>query len=137
MVRFHLNDIPPAQRGVPQIEVSFDIDANGIINVKATDKATGKEQSIRIEASSGLSDAEIEKMRQEAEANADEDNKKKEEIETLNKADGMIFQTEKQMKEFGDKIPEDKKQPIEEALAELKTAHEAKDLKQLDLHWKN
>ena len=126
--KFHLNDIPPAQRGVPQIEVSFDIDANGIINVKATDKATGKEQSIRIEASSGLSDAEIEKMRQEAEANADEDNKKKEEIETLNKADGMIFQTEKQMKEFGDKIPEDKKQPIEEALAELKTAHEAKDI---------
>jgi molecular chaperone DnaK len=126
--KFHLNDIPPAQRGVPQIEVSFDIDANGIINVKATDKATGKEQSIRIEASSGLSDAEIEKMRQEAEANADEDNKKKEEIETLNKADGMIFQTEKQMKEFGDKIPEDKKQPIEEALAELKTAHEAKDV---------
>ena len=126
--KFHLNDIPPAQRGVPQIEVSFDIDANGIINVKASDKATGKEQSIRIEASSGLSDAEIEKMRQEAEANADEDNKKKEEIETLNKADGMIFQTEKQMKEFGDKIPEDKKQPIEEALAELKTAHEAKDI---------
>ena len=126
--KFHLNDIPPAQRGVPQIEVSFDIDANGIINVKATDKATGKEQSIRIEASSGLSDADIEKMRQEAEANADEDNKKKEEIETLNKADGMIFQTEKQMKEFGDKIPEDKKQPIEEALAELKTAHEAKDV---------
>ncbi|MDC0339402.1 molecular chaperone DnaK, partial [Flavobacteriales bacterium] len=126
--KFHLNDIPPAQRGVPQIEVSFDIDANGIINVKASDKATGKEQSIRIEASSGLSDADIEKMRQEAEANADEDNKKKEEIETLNKADGMIFQTEKQMKEFGDKIPEDKKQPIEEALAELKTAHEAKDI---------
>jgi molecular chaperone DnaK len=126
--KFHLNDIPPAQRGVPQIEVSFDIDANGIINVKASDKATGKEQSIRIEASSGLSDADIEKMRQEAEANADEDNKKKEEIETLNKADGMIFQTEKQMKEFGDKIPEDKKQPIEEALAELKTAHEAKDV---------
>ena len=126
--KFHLNDIPPAQRGVPQIEVTFDIDANGIINVKATDKATGKEQSIRIEASSGLSDAEIEKMRQEAEANADEDNKKKEEIETLNKADGMIFQTEKQMKEFGDKIPEEKKKPIEEALAELKTAHEAKDV---------
>ena len=126
--KFHLNDIPPAQRGVPQIEVSFDIDANGIIVVKATDKATGKEQNIRIEASSGLSDADIEKMRQEAEANADEDNKKKEEIETLNKADGMIFQTEKQMKEFGDKIPEDKKQPIEEALAELKTAHEAKDI---------
>jgi molecular chaperone DnaK len=126
--KFHLNDIPPAQRGIPQIEVSFDINANGIINVKATDKATGKEQSIRIEASSGLSDAEIEKMRQEAEANADEDNKKKEEIETLNKADGMIFQTEKQMKEFGDNIPEDKKQPIEEALAELKTAHKAKDV---------
>jgi molecular chaperone DnaK len=126
--KFHLNDIPPAQRGVPQIEVSFDIDANGIINVKASDKATGKEQSIRIEASSGLSDADIQKMRQEAEANAESDNKKKEEIETLNKADGMIFQTEKQMKEFGDKIPEDKKQPIEEALAALKTAHEAKDV---------
>jgi molecular chaperone DnaK len=126
--KFHLNDIPPAQRGVPQIEVSFDIDANVIINVKASDKATGKEQSIRIEASSGLSDADIQKMRQEAEANAESDNKKKEEIETLNKADGMIFQTEKQMKEFGDKIPEDKKQPIEEALAALKTAHEAKDV---------
>ena len=130
--KFHLNDIPPAQRGVPQIEVSFDIDANGIINVKASDKATGKEQSIRIEASSGLSDADIEKMRQEAESNADEDNKKKEEIETLNKADGTIFQTEKQMKEFGDKIPEDKKQPIEEALAELKTAYEAKDVGAID-----
>ena len=130
--KFHLNDIPPSQRGVPQIEVSFDIDANGIINVKASDKATGKEQSIRIEASSGLSDADIEKMRQEAESNADEDNKKKEEIETLNKADGTIFQTEKQMKEFGDKIPEDKKQPIEEALAELKTAYEAKDVEAID-----
>ena len=126
--KFHLNDIPPAQRGIPQIEVSFDIDANGIINVKATDKATGKEQTIRIEASSGLSDAEIEKMRQEAEANAEEDNKKKEEVETLNKADGLIFQTEKQLKEFGDKLPEDKKQPIEEALAELKTAFEAKEI---------
>ena len=130
--RFHLNDIPPAPRGVPQIEVSFDIDANGIINVKASDKATGKEQNIRIEASSGLSDAEIERMKQEAEANADADNKKKEEIETLNKADGMIFQTEKQLKEFGDKIPADKKQPIEDALAELKTAFEAKDVSAIE-----
>ncbi len=130
--KFHLNDIPPAPRGVPQIEVSFDIDANGIINVKATDKATGKEQSIRIEASSGLSDEEIEKMRQEAEANAEADEKKKTEVETLNKADAMIFQTEKQLSEFGDKIPADKKQPIEEALAELKTAYETKDVAQIE-----
>jgi molecular chaperone DnaK len=120
--KFHLDGIPPSPRGVPQIEVSFDIDANGIINVKATDKATNKEQSIRIEASSGLSDAEIETMKQEAEANSEADNKKKEEIEKINSADSMIFQTEKQLKEFGDKIPDEKKQPIEEALAELKTA---------------
>ena len=125
--RFQLADIPPAPRGVPQIEVTFDIDANGILNVSAKDKATGKEQSIRIEASSGLTDAEIEKMKQEAEANAEADKKAKEAADTVNKADAMIFQTEKQLKEYGDKIPADKKQPIEDALAELKTAHESKD----------
>src|SRR5690554_461576 len=126
--RFQLTDIPPAPRGIPQIEVTFDIDANGIMNVGAKDKATGKEQSIRIEASSGLTDAEIEKMKKEAEANAEADNKAKERVETLNKADSLIFQTEKQLKEFGDKIPADKKQPIEDALAELKKAHEAQDI---------
>ena len=130
--RFHLDGIPPSPRGIPQIEVSFDIDANGIINVKALDKATNKEQSIRIEASSGLSDEEIEKMKKEAEANADADQKKKDEVEKVNAADSMIFQTEKQLKEFGDKIPEEKKQPIEEALAELKTAHTSKDLAAID-----
>ena len=126
--RFQLTDIPPAPRGTPQIEVTFDIDANGIMNVSAKDKATGKEQSIRIEASSGLTDEEIDKMKKEAEANAEQDSKAKEQVETINKADSMIFQTEKQLKEFGDKIPADKKQPIEEALAELKKAHEAKDV---------
>jgi molecular chaperone DnaK len=126
--RFQLSDIPPSPRGVPQIEVTFDIDANGILNVSAKDKATGKEQSIRIEASSGLSDAEIEKMKKEAEANAESDRKAKEEVDTINKADSLIFQTEKQLSEFGDKIPADKKQPIEDALAELKKAHEAKDI---------
>jgi molecular chaperone DnaK len=126
--RFQLTDIPPAPRGVPQIEVTFDIDANGIMNVSAKDKATGKEQSIRIEASSGLTDAEIEKMKQEAEANAESDKAAKEKVDTLNKADSLIFQTEKQLKEFGDKIPADKKQPIEDALAELKKAHEAQDI---------
>lgn len=130
--RFQLSDIPPAPRGVPQIEVSFDIDANGIIQVKATDKATGKEQNIRIEASSGLSDEEIEKMKQEAEANADADAKLKEEIDKLNQADAMIFQTEKSLKEYGDKLPEDKKGPIDEALGELKTAHGAKDFDGID-----
>lgn len=130
--RFHLDGIPPAPRGVPQVEVTFDIDANGIINVSAKDKATNKEQSIRIEASSGLSDAEIEKMKQEAEANAEADQKAKEEIEKLNQADSLIFQTEKQLKEFGDKIPADKKQPIEDALAELKKAHESKDMAAID-----
>ena len=129
---FLLDGLPPAQRGVPQIEVSFDIDANGIINVKATDKATGKEQNIRIEASSGLSDAEIQRMKQEAEANAESDAKKKEEIEKLNQADSLIFQVEKAIKDAGDKLPEDKKGPIEEALAELKKAHEAKDLTAVD-----
>ena len=126
--RFQLTDIPPARRGEPQIEVIFDIDANGIINVSAKDKATGKEQNIRIEASSGLSDADIEKMKQEAEANAEEDNKKKEIAETVNQADSLIFQTEKQLEEYGDKIPADKKTPIEEALTELKTAHETADV---------
>lgn len=130
--RFHLTDIPPAPRGVPQIEVTFDIDANGILNVSAKDKATGKEQSIRIEASSGLSQEEIEKMKREAEANAEEDRKAKETVEKINQADSMIFQTEKQLKEYGDKIPADKKQPIEDALAELKKAHEAKDIPQIE-----
>jgi len=130
--KFHLDGLPPSPRGIPQIEVSFDIDANGIINVKAADKATNKEQSIRIEASSGLSEEEINKMRQEAEANADADQKIKEEVEKVNAADSLIFQTEKQLKEYGDKIPEDKKKPIEEALAELKTAHAAKDLAAID-----
>ncbi|MCO4805570.1 MAG: molecular chaperone DnaK [Flavobacteriales bacterium] len=126
--RFHLDGLPPAPRGVPQVEVSFDVDANGIMNVSAKDKATNKEQSIRIEASSGLSQEEIDRMKKEAEANADSDAKAREEVDKLNAADNLIFQTEKQLKEFGDKLPEDKKQPIEEALAELKTAHEAKDL---------
>ena len=130
--RFQLADIPPSPRGVPQIEVTFDIDANGILNVTAKDKATGKEQNIKIEASSGLSDDEIEKMKKEAEANADEDNKAKETAEKVNAADGMIFQTEKQLKEFGDKLSDDKKAPIEESLAELKKAHESKDLEAID-----
>ena len=130
--RFHLSDIPPAQRGVPQIEVTFDIDANGIIHVTATDKATNKTQDIRIEASSGLTDEEIQKMKQEAEANADADAKAKETAEKLNSADAMIFQTEKQLKEFGDKLSEDKKKPIEEALEELKKAYETKDLEVID-----
>lgn len=126
--RFHLDSIPPAPRGVPQIEVTFDIDANGILQVSAKDKATGKEQSIRIEASSGLSDADIKKMKDEAAVNADSDKKEKERIDTINKADSMIFQTEKQLKEFGDKLPADKKQPIEAALQKLKDAHKAQDV---------
>jgi len=126
--RFHLDSIPPAPRGIPQIEVTFDIDANGILHVSAKDKGTGKEQSIRIEASSGLSDAEIERMRQEAKENEAADNKAKEKVDTLNKADSMIFQTEKQLAEIGDKLPADKKQPIEDALAKLKEAHTAQDL---------
>ena len=130
--RFHLDGIPPAPRGMPQIEVTFDIDANGIIHVSATDKASGKSQDIRIEASSGLTEEEIQKMKQEAEANADADAKAKETAEKLNSADAMIFQTEKQLKEFGDKLSADKKQPIEDALAELKTAYESKDLAQID-----
>ena len=126
--RFQLADIPPAPRGVPQIEVTFDIDANGIMNVSAKDKATGKEQSIRIEASSGLTDDEINKMKQEAEANAEADKKAKESIDKINQADQLIFQTEKSLNEYGDKIPADKRQPIDDALADLKKAHEAKDL---------
>ena len=130
--RFHLDGIPPAQRGTPQIEVTFDIDANGIIKVSALDKATNKSQDIRIEASSGLTEEEIEKMKKEAEANADADKKVKEEAEKLNSADQMIFQTEKQLKEFGDKLSEDKKGPIQNALDELKKAHESKSLEQID-----
>jgi molecular chaperone DnaK len=126
--RFHLDGIPPAPRGVPQIEVTFDIDANGILNVSAKDKATGKEQKIRIEASSGLSDEEIKKMKQEAEANAEADKKAKQEIDTLNAADGLIFNTEKQLKEYGEKISADKKEPIEAALKTLKEAHANKDI---------
>ena len=126
--RFHLDGIPPAQRGVPQIEVTFDIDANGLIHVTALDKATNKSQDIRIEASSGLTEEEIERMRKEAEANADADKKAKEEVDVLNNADQMIFQTEKQLKEFGDKLSADKKAPIETALEALKKAYESKDL---------
>jgi molecular chaperone DnaK len=130
--RFQLSDIPPAQRGVPQIEVTFDIDANGILNVSAKDKATGKEQNIKIEASSGLSDEEIERMKKEAEANADADKNAKEQVEKINGADAMIFQTEKQLKEYGEKLSDDKKKPIEDALEGLKKAHESKDLPAID-----
>lgn len=130
--RFHLSDIPPAQRGIPQIEVTFDIDANGILNVSAKDKATGKEQSIRIEASSGLSKEEIEKMKNEAEANADSDKEAKEKIDKINAADAMVFQTEKQLKEFGEKLSDDKKAPIENALTELKAAHQSQDIAAID-----
>ncbi len=126
--RFHLDGIPPAQRGVPQIEVTFDIDANGIIKVSATDKATNKTQDIRIEASSGLTEEEIKKMKADAEANAESDKAAKEKVEKLNEADAMIFQTEKQLKEFGDKLSDDKKKPIEEALEELKKAYETKEV---------
>ena len=129
---FHLDGIPAAPRGVPQIEVTFDIDANGILKVSAKDKATGKEQSIRIEASSGLSDEEIKRMKAEAEANAEADKKEKERIDKLNQADGMIFQTEKQLKELGDKLPADKKAPIESALEQLKTAHKEQNLEAID-----
>ncbi|HET6243085.1 MAG: molecular chaperone DnaK [Bacteroidetes bacterium] len=130
--RFHLDGLPPAPRGVPQIEVTFDIDANGILNVSAKDKATGKSQQIRIEASSGLSDEDIKKMKAEAEANAESDRKIKEEVDKLNAADGLIFQTEKQLKEFGEKLPADKKQPIEEAFEELKKAHADKNIEAID-----
>jgi len=130
--RFHLDGIPPAPRGVPQIEVTFDIDANGILNVSAKDKGTGKEQKIRIEASSGLTEEEIDKMRKEAEANAESDKQEKEKIEKINSADSLIFQTEKQLKEFGEKLSEGNKKPIEEALAELKEAHSKQDLDAID-----
>ena len=126
--RFHLDGIPAAQRGVPQIEVTFDIDANGILNVSAKDKGTGKVQSIRIEASSGLSEDEVKRMKEEAAANAEADKKEKERIDKLNQADSMIFQTEKQLKELGDKIPADKRAPIEAALNKLKEAHKAQDV---------
>ncbi|PWK19722.1 molecular chaperone DnaK [Xanthomarina spongicola] len=130
--RFHLDGIPPARRGTPQIEVTFDIDANGIIKVSATDKATNKTQDIRIEASSGLTEEEIQKMKADAEANAESDKLAKEKADKLNAADAMIFQTESQLKEFGDKLSDDKKKPIEEALEELKTAFETKDLAVID-----
>ena len=130
--RFHLDGLPPAQRGVPQIEVTFDIDANGILHVAAKDKATGKSQSIRIEASSGLSDSEIQRMREEAKANEASDKSAREKVDKLNQADSLIFQTEKQLTEFGDKLPADKKAPIEAALAKLKAAHQSQDLAALD-----
>ena len=130
--RFHLDGIPAAQRGVPQIEVTFDIDANGILNVSAKDKGTGKVQSIRIEASSGLSDDEVKRMKEEAQANAEADKKEKERIDKLNQADSMIFQTEKQLKDLGDKLSADKKAPIETALNKLKEAHKAQDIAGID-----
>jgi molecular chaperone DnaK len=130
--RFHLDGLPPAPRGVPQIEVSFDIDANGILHVAAKDRGTGKEQRIRIEASSGLNDDEIKRMREEAKANAEADNKAKEKVDKINTADSMIFTTEKQLKEFGDKLPADKKPAIESALAKLKEAHKSQDVEAID-----
>ncbi|HQW23074.1 MAG TPA: molecular chaperone DnaK [Bacteroidia bacterium] len=130
--RFHLDGIPPAPRGVPQIEVIFDIDANGLLHVTAKDKATGKSQNIRIEASSGLSDEEIKKMKAEAEANAETDKKVKEETEKVNQADSMIFQTEKQLKDYSDKLPADKKEAIEKALNDLKEAHKNRDIAAID-----
>ncbi len=130
--RFHLDGIPPAPRGVPQIEVTFDIDANGILNVSAKDKGTGKEQKIRIEASSGLTDEEIEKMKQEAQANADADKEAKEKVDKVNAADSLVFQTEKQLKEYGDKLSDDNKSKISGALEELKKAHQSQDLAAID-----
>ena len=130
--RFHLDGIPPSPRGIPQIEVSFDIDANGILHVHAKDKGTGKEQSIRIEASSGLSDDEINRMKQEAKENEQADKEAREKVDKLNAADALIFQTEKQLKEFGDKIPADKKGPIENAVAQLREAHKNQDLAAVD-----
>ena len=129
---FNLDGIPPAPRGVPQIEVTFDIDANGMIHVSAKDKGTGKEQKIRIESGSGLSKEEVEKMKAEAKANESEDKLARERVEKINQADSLIFQTEKQFKEFGDKIPEDKKAPIETALAKLKEAHKNQDIAAID-----
>src|SRR5690606_3402574 len=130
--RFHLDGIPPAPRGVPQIEVTFDVDANGILNVTAKDKGTGKEQKIRIEASSGLSDEEIQRMRDEAKANEEADKLAKEKVEKVNAADAMIFSTEKQLKEYGDKLSAGNKQAIEAALTELKAAHGTQDLAAID-----
>ena len=130
--RFNLSGIAPARRGVPQIEVTFDIDANGILKVSAKDKATGKEQTIRIEASSGLSEDEINRMKAEAQANAEADKKERERVDKINEADSMIFQTENQLKELGDKIPADKKAPIEAALNKLKEAHKAQDIAAID-----
>jgi len=130
--RFHLDGIPPAPRGIPQVEVTFDIDANGILNVSAKDKATGKSQQIRIEASSGLNDQEIKRMKDEATANAEADRVAKEQVDKINAADSMIFTTEKQLKEYGDKIPADKKAPIESALKELKDAHQSKNIPLID-----
>lgn len=130
--RFHLDGITPAPRGVPQIEVTFEIDANGILNVSAKDKATGKEQSIRIEASSGLTDEEIKRMKAEAEANAAADKAEKERVDKINQADSMIFQTEKSLKDLGDKLPADKRSQIESALAKLKDAHSKQDIAAID-----
>lgn len=130
--RFHLNDLPPAQRGTPQIEVTFDIDSNGIIHVSAKDKGTGKEQNIRIEASSGLSKEEIERMKNEAKANEELDKKARERAEKLNTADNLVFQTEKQLKEYGDKIPADKKAAIEAAAKDVQTARSGEDLDAID-----
>jgi molecular chaperone DnaK len=130
--RFHLDGIPPAMRGVPQVEVTFDIDANGILHVSAKDKGTGKSQQIRIEASSGLTDADIKRMREEAELNAEADRKAKEEVDKINTADSLIFQTERQLKEFGDKLPADKKEPIEQALNKLREAHKNRDIAGID-----
>jgi molecular chaperone DnaK len=130
--RFHLDGIPPAPRGTPQVEVTFDIDSNGILHVSAKDKATGKSQSIRIEASSGLTDSEIQKMKDEANANAETDKKEREKIDKLNGADALIFQTEKQLKEYGDKVPAEKKAEIESALEELKTAHKSQEITAID-----
>jgi molecular chaperone DnaK len=130
--RFVLDGIPSAPRGVPQVEVSFDIDANGILNVSAKDKNTGKQQNVRIEASSGLSKEEIDRMKKEAEMNADADQKAREEVEKLNQADSLLFQVEKQLTEFGDKLPADKKQPIEEAVVALRKAHSEKDFPAID-----
>ena len=126
--RFQLTDLPPAARGIPQIEVTFDIDANGIINVNAKDKGTGKTQNIKIESGSKLSEEEIEKMRNEATSNAAEDTIKKEKVDKLNEADGTIFQTEKQLKEYGEKLPEDKKEEIIKLLTELKEAHKTENV---------
>ncbi len=130
--RFHLDGIAPAPRGIPQIEVTFEVDANGIMSVSAKDKNTGKEQSIRIEASSGLSEAEIQRMKDEAAANAAADAKEKERIDKINQADALIFQTEKTLKDAGDKLPADTKTQIESALAKLKDAHKAQDLDAID-----